>query len=550
MKRSVFNTILLSVVVGLLVTAALSFSWLLRQSPWELRTGGVVRLPRSAMFIPQQAPLMVSLLVNPDRLENYAQLGTRPVARRAAHQKFNQLRNTLLVGTGLEYDRDLKGWLGEEVTLAITTLDRDRNPSNGAQPGYLLITQAQDAGAAKLFVQGTFTQAALITGGELSFETYQGVELISQRQPQGRQLSSAAIDDTVLFANGPDVLRSALNTVQAPSLSLAETTDYQSALNAITEPRIAIAYGNLPDLSAWLLNDPNASEPELTQLLTLTLGVTPEGLALQTALPGMNTASATVPFLTGPVEALNWIPPQSELVATGQNLAELWQQIQTELPSASPINVAISQWLGQLQATLPGLDLAQDIFAWTTEDYAIALLPSTERTFDWLFVARKTPTSSTALAHLDELAAAQKLSVGKIPLNQTTPTVWTQLVTQTAKPGQTELNAQVAGAHVDSGGYILLASSLPALQQALQTRSFLDNPGFQGAIQALPRTNNGYVYADWQHGKPLFEHQLPLLRLLEASLQPLFEQLRSLTITSLGREKGVQRSTVFLDLEA
>jgi len=44
---------------------------------------------------------MVSLLVNPDRLESFRQVGARPGQRRRARQELNQKTN-LLANTGLD----------------------------------------------------------------------------------------------------------------------------------------------------------------------------------------------------------------------------------------------------------------------------------------------------------------------------------------------------------------------------------------------------------------------------------------------------------------
>jgi len=78
---------------------------------------------------------MVSLLVNPDRLESF--LAARPGQRRRARQELNQKTN-LLANTGLDYQRDIQPWLGDEITLAVTTIDIDRDEQNGRQPGSLM----------------------------------------------------------------------------------------------------------------------------------------------------------------------------------------------------------------------------------------------------------------------------------------------------------------------------------------------------------------------------------------------------------------------------
>ncbi|HEY9859609.1 MAG TPA: DUF3352 domain-containing protein, partial [Candidatus Obscuribacterales bacterium] len=91
-----------------------------------------------------------------------------------------------------------------------------------------------------------------------------------------------------------------------------------------------------------------------------------------------------------------------------------------------------------------------------------------------------------------------------------------------------------------------------AMEQALQATktSLINNPGFKAAIAALPKDNDGYLYLDWANSRSILEQQLPILRLVELASQPFWNQLRSLTVTSLGGESGVRRSEVFLNLSA
>ncbi|MEY3826989.1 MAG: hypothetical protein RLZZ148_1807, partial [Cyanobacteriota bacterium] len=78
MKLRSFFYILGATVIILLVVATASFAWILADSPLSLLKGGVLREPAAAIFVPKQAPVMVSLLVNPERLESFGQLIATP----------------------------------------------------------------------------------------------------------------------------------------------------------------------------------------------------------------------------------------------------------------------------------------------------------------------------------------------------------------------------------------------------------------------------------------------------------------------------------------
>ncbi|MGL5806146.1 MAG: DUF3352 domain-containing protein, partial [Xenococcaceae cyanobacterium] len=92
--------------------------------------------------------------------------------------------------------------------------------------------------------------------------------------------------------------------------------------------------------------------------------------------------------------------------------------------------------------------------------------------------------------------------------------------------------------------------SIEAISQAVSATNdpLLTSKGFKGALASLPKENDGYLYVDWKDGKNVFEAKAPVVRVLELVAQPLFNHLRSLTISSQGIENGVRRATVFFNL--
>lgn len=135
--RSFFYALAAGVAVLLLISVA-GFFWLTAQSPLNLLRGGALTNPTAAIFVPKQAPIVASLLVNPERLEGFRQLVARPVNRRQSRAELKKLEDSLLSNQGIDYRRDIRPWLGDEITVAVTSLDFDRNQNNLAQPGYLL----------------------------------------------------------------------------------------------------------------------------------------------------------------------------------------------------------------------------------------------------------------------------------------------------------------------------------------------------------------------------------------------------------------------------
>jgi hypothetical protein len=551
-----FRSFIVSLILGCVILVSLagvSISSIVKNSPLSFKGGGVDITPSATIFIPQQAPLMVSLLTNPDRLEAFTQLGNSLTKRNQTQEDFTQLKNSLLAKTGLNYDQQIKPWLGEEITFSITSLDLDRDFENGSQPGYLLAVTTKNPDLAKRFLQASYTKKALSTTSELEFENYKGVNLINQNSlnnPENKGLMArAVVGNFVLFANTIDVLKNAINNVQAQDLNLKNSPTYQSALETIKNPRIGIAVLNLPAISAWIAQQPLPETPDIEQILTVSLGIKPQGLVAQTALIGISGDPLQPPALNAPVTALALIPADTVLAAAGVDLNHLWEQIETGLDHDSPLQQLFNQAIANLEKPL-GINLPQEIFAWVKGEYALATVAN-KNNLDWIFVAQKTSDfdEQKAIDHLDELAQNQGYSVGNLPLFNSTMKAWTKLETKGKNKRLVSLDAQVKGVHTTVDNYEIFSNSIELLSKAVaqQENSLLNSAKFQDAIAALPLVNDGYFYIDWQNSSTVFE-KVPLLKIIRLTLSPLFKNLESLTISNEGRENNVQRANIFFNL--
>ncbi|MCL6435437.1 MAG: DUF3352 domain-containing protein [Leptolyngbyaceae cyanobacterium HOT.MB2.61] len=613
MKLRSFYSILASVVGGLLLVAVISFYWLLSQSPLNLMKAGQDVTPAAAMFVPKQAPAMVSLLANPGQLEAFRLVTARPGERRRVRAELAQLQQGLLGNTGLSYEQDIKPWLGKEITLAVTTLDVDRDATNGRQPGYLLAIATQDPERSREFLQ-LFWQKRAIAGTDLVFEQYKGVKLLYGSQAeQGRNLepgtrgkkgstlqsqlstlsyaspslaSAAVADRFILFANHPKVLRDAINNVQAPDLSLRDASFYKQALETLTKPRIGLSFINLPGLAAWLAEETAVpgkdvaksvtTEPETTptyQTMAIALELDRHGLVAETALSGSKKSSVTA-SLTQPVGALQYLPAKSALAASGINLDQLWAGLSSDLKSYETASKLLNQPLTELQKRWK-IDLPRDVFSWVKGEYAIGLVPSSltqaeERekkkanaslspspsVDDWIFVAQRSDAglAKQGIERLDAIAREQGLSVGPIKLGEQTVSAWTHLTTGAGKKDSAPLalQAEVRGVHATVGKYEVFTSSIASMDRVLRGmgNSLLKDTQFQQAIAPLLQPNNGYLYIDWATSQPILERQFPLLKLVELTGKPLFDHLQSLTLSSYGSQAGVQRGGMFLKLRS
>jgi hypothetical protein len=517
--------------------------------------GGTTKEPEATIFVSKQAPVMVSILVNPEQLESSWGLGG----------EISKLKSSLFADTGIDYKQDIQPWLGNEITLAVTSSDIDRDPNNGRQPGYLMAIATKTPSKSREFVDLFFSKRAKATGSSLAVEEYEGVKLISDYSQTDKVLSGAVVGDRfVLFANDPKVLREAINNVQAAQLNLTSSSQYQQAVKQVPQKAFALAFLNLPAVAqwqGWKLPETATFNSEVISLVLPNrkqLQVETIFLAEKQTLPTSEVSSPSQ-------EALQYIPTSAGLVVSGanlsnldrSNLALLWEQIATSISSGSG-----EEKLSELLQPLVDLqqrwdiNLKEDIFSWVQGEYAIGLIPRPQNTNpDWIFVVEKSPATPAAISHLDAIATSKGLSLNSFDLDKQKISAWTflkatKVADASAKPTYT-LETEVYGVHTTQGNYEIFASNLGTIEEVLarNNNSFAQNRTFQDNIAPIPQPNQGYVYLDWVNGGELVKSQLPILKLLEIVAKPFFQKLRSLTLSSYGSDSELLKIGMFLQFD-
>ncbi len=576
MKLRSFFSFLVVGVFALLALSAGGFYWLTTQTPLNLLNGGPTTTPAAAVFVSKQAPLLASMLVNPDRIEALRQVFATPAERSRSHAEFEQIKKSLLANTNLDYSRDIQPWVGDEITFAITTPDIDRDRNNGQQTGFLLALSSQNADRSQQFLDSYWKKQSANTKA-VQFEQYKGVKLTYKKLPPtinqksqsisplnrlnlpnsnlSSNFATASIGDSsdlnnnhnfVLFANDPKVLRDAIDNLEVANLNLNNSPEYQKALQQLTQGRIALGFLNIPQPET-------EKNPQLSlNSLGVAVGVNRRGLVAQTALV-TSPENTTIPKLSEPVQALKYIPSASPFVVASTDLSNFWTQLSSTVGTNPEVSKLADRTLADIQ-TAWGLNLPQDIFKWVKGEYALAVLPGTSNS-DWIFAAETSADSQKAIARLDEIARSKEYSIGSFTLRNQKITAWTQLTTNpnygSENKGKSAIKTEAKGVRATVGKYEIFTTSVEAMDEALkaaETGSLIANQDFQTSIEPLPTSNDGYFYLDWPSSRGIWEKQIPLLRLIELSARPLFDHLRSLTITSTGETAGIRKATIFMRL--
>ena len=575
MKLRSFFSFLIAGVLALLGLSAGGFYWLTTHTPLNLLAGGPTTTPAAAVFVSKQTPLLASMLVNPDRLEALRQVFATPEERSRSHAEFEQIKKSLLANTGLDYRRDMEPWIGDEITLAVIDIDSDGDSNNGKQSGFLLAVSSKNVDRSQQFLE-SYWRKQYRADKTVQSEIYKGVQINYKRVPIANKKTSpispfnplslpkttlppsfatAAIGSSsdsgtnpsfVLFANSPAVIRDAINNVAAANLNLNNSPNYQKAFQQLTQGRIALAFVNLPQSQT-------EQNPQISlNSLAVAVGVNRRGLLSQTALVTSreNTAS---PTLSEPVKALQYIPSASPFAVASTDLRNFWADLSSAVSTNAEVSKLVDRTFADIQQVW-GVNLQQDIFNWVQGEYALGLLPNSSKSADWIFAAEKSADSQKAIDKLDEIARSKEYSIGSFTLRNQKITAWTQLTTSQnlgKNNRKSAIETEAKGVRATVGNYEIFTTSVEAMDAALEaaeTGSLVANQDFQTSIEPLPPSNDGYFYLDWPSSRAIWEKQIPLLRLIELSARPLFDHLRSLTVTSTGEITGIRKATIFMRL--
>ena len=576
MKLRSFFSFLIAGVLALLGLGTGGFYWLTTHTPLNLLAGGPTTTPAAAVFVSKQTPLLASMLVNPDRLEALRQVFATPEQRSRSHAEFEQIKKSLLANTGLDYSRDIQPWIGDEITLAVLDIGFDGDSNNGKQSGFLLAVSSKNVDRSQQFLDSYWRKQS--RGDKtVQSEIYKGVQINYKQVPIANKKTSpispfnplslpkttlppsfatAAIGGSsdsgnnpsfVLFANSPNVIRDAVNNVEAANPNLNSSPNYQKAFQQLTQGRIALAFVNLPQSQT-------EQNPQISlNSLAVAVGVNRRGLLAQTALVTSreNTAS---PTLSEPVKALQYIPSASPFAVASTDLRNFWADLSSAVSTNAEVSKLVDRTFADIQQVW-GVNLQQDIFNWVQGEYALGLLPNSSNSADWIFAAEKSADSQKAIDKLDEIARSKEYSIGSFTLRNQKITAWTQLTTSQnlgkKNNRKSAIETEAKGVRATVGKYEIFTTSVEAMDAALEaaeTGSLVANQDFQTSIEPLPPSNDGYFYLDWPSSRAIWEKQIPLLRLIELSARPLFDHLRSLTVTSTGEITGIRKATIFMRL--
>ena len=576
-RKQSFFVVLGAIALSLTLVGGLGFAYLKASSPLSLLTGSKRPIAAATMFVPSRAPFTISLLAKPDQLMALQQAVVGAGQREQARAEVAQIQQTLLQTTGLDYERDIQPWMGEEVTYAYTDVDLDKEAANGRQPGYFVAVEiAPDRQPeAQSFLQ-LFWQQRSLSGDVLKSEQVNGVRVISVEPVPNTSVSKAAIssatalvgDQFVMFSNDVRVIRRSLHAAQTTQ-NLAQNFAYRQAVDALPPQRIALAYfdtallgkADLAESGSGISSD-NERDSEVSSsalapptFTAVSIGLTRTGITAdlkvaETAMqqrpqPGKRAGQIDLPDNAAPdsavleaslSDALRYLPASSEVAVVGQSLSMLL--------SSDTVSPLLPDFLHL------GESLSENPWQQLTGDYALAQMSGRRASSrDWILALRRGAETEKRVRSLDKAALKAGYSVVPVSLVESggsaavsdlpteaavdEATAWTRFKVGRRRQSASDLETELLGFHLQRGNYEIFANSLEAVNSAISApmAPLQKSHRFLQAISPLEGSTGAYVYLDWPIIAPAIGQQLPAVGKIDRAMRPLSSHIQAVAAT-------------------
>jgi hypothetical protein len=328
---------------------------------------------RLARAVPADNPLYATVYLQPStgqKMNLATVLGKVTGFADAAglDQKLHEISARFLGQIGVDYEADVRPWIGNQVALAA------RPGATLADPArWLLLVSVKDPQEADTALDRIAAGRGL-TGTPGS---HQGVEIAV-----ADGAAWALLEDLLIVAPDAPTLTAALDAELGRAPSLADDASYLAAMRRLPADHLASAYVELGGIAESAGVD---DQIQGYSTVSAALLVEPSGLHLRAVAPFDVAAAPTdareaFALASEPSGLADWMPPETQASAVFFRLAQSFDVAERALagqPGAQQITDALSQ-LRALAAFGLGINLDADLLPLFDSETALALTGLTE----------------------------------------------------------------------------------------------------------------------------------------------------------------------------
>ncbi|MEG3890133.1 DUF3352 domain-containing protein [Microcoleus sp. Z1_A1] len=449
----------------------------------------------SAKVVPDEAMMAAFISPNPQALAQLQRFGT-PGAQKLVGQGLKAFQEQSLAGTQIDFDRDLKPWLGG-VMVALLPPDA---VTNTEPPKLLVVVSVKNKISAWNFANKLKSQP-----GATTQETeYKGVKIYDIAEPTGKRYSVALLNDQLVMAPLRKPVELAIDTFKGePSLATQQSTTKFFAESAGVKNPIATVYiadypAAIEQLKANLPADiqlPWTVFSQFKQVKSLVAGIGADSAGLRVKTIAQLDPKFVEQNPQVPSKLLPRFPGETIALVGGQGIDKIWSQATAEAQDSPEVDRGVQQVRDSFKRL--DLDADREVFGWMNGEFAIGAIGSDQGILSQLgmgaamiFETSDRPAAEATLKKLDAIAKSNPtVSVAPRQVQGKEVTEW-KIPQQGTLFGHGWLN--------ENSVFVAFGGPLVDVITSTPPQPLSSSPSFQAIATSLPQANQGYFYIDME----------------------------------------------------
>lgn len=449
----------------------------------------------SAKVVPDEAMMAAFISPNPQALAQLQRFGT-PGAQKLVGQGLKTFQEQSLAGTQIDFERDLKPWLGGAMVALLP-------PDAAAKtepPKLLVVVSVKNKISAWNFANKLKSQP-----GATTQETeYKGVKIYEIAEPTGKRYSVALLNDQLVMAPLRKPVELAIDTFKGePSLATQPSTTKFFAESAGVKNPIATVYiadypAAIEQLKANLPADiqlPWTVLSQFKQVKSLVAGIGADSAGLRVKTIAQLDPKFVQQNPQVPSKLLPRFPDETIALVGGKGLDQIWSQATAEAKDSPEVDRGVQQVRSSFKRL--DLDADRDVFGWMNGEFAIGAIGSDQGILSQLgmgaamiFETSDRPAAEATLKKLDAIAKSNAtVSVAPRQVQGKEVTEW-QIPQQGTLFGHGWLN--------ENSVFVAFGGPLVDMITSTPPQPLSSSPSFKAIATSLPQVNQGYFYIDME----------------------------------------------------
>ena len=520
-----FKKVLLPVVAIAVVVGGAAY-WFMKGGPINSSSPAA-----SAEVVPDEALMATFISSDAKGWSQLQQFGT-PEAQKFVGQGVQSFQASLLKGSQLNYEKDLKPWVSNVMVAVLPSTSEGTQQSDT-----LLVVGIKDKVRALAFAN----QAKSQPGVQTQETDYKGVKIsaTTQKDQPNSTIYSAVLSDRLVLASNKATVEQAVDTFKgAPSFAdkagaaqlLKTGVDVENPIAQIYLPNYGTSVKQLIANSPQAAQIPPQSMQQLDQVESLVVGVGVDESGLRVKAKAKAKPQATaIQYKPVPGKVVAAFPTETLALVTGQGLKAAWTTMVEQAQSVPQSQIVVDTVRQQLQAV--NLDADKEVFGWMDGEFGLGAIALNQGVlssvgFGGVLVLETSDraTAEATLTKLDAIAQKNFMRVAQRNAQGKTITEW-KLPQQESVLGHGWLNQN--SLFIAVGSPLIDGMIAPAKQPLDQSTAFKTVTG------SLAKPNAGYFYLDMD--KVMAVMNTSLLKTQTSSITPettaMLNSIRGLGIT-------------------